>query len=573
MAKKRSYSDSFLKYGFVSIVSDGIEKPQCVLCMKVLSPESMKPSKLKRHLETKHTDCKDKDLLFFERKANCVKRSRMDSSGVFQQRNRASVEAAFVISLRIAKAKKPHIIAEQLILPCAKDINRILIGKEASEDIKNQVIDQMKSAGLFALQLDESTDVSSCAQLIAFVRNVHKGAFKDEFLCIVDLPSTTRGEDIFKIIDAFFRANDIKWEQLCGLCTDGAPAMLGHSSGFHAHVKKVSPDCTFMHCMIHGEALASKTLRPDLTEVLRQVIKLINTVKSSALNTCLFRRFCEQMDADQYNLYYTKVRWLSKGNVLKRVFTLRFELRDFFVQQKKEDLVKFLHEDVVSLAYLVDIFGRLNELNLSLQGQAKTIINFIDTLPAFQAKLELWERKMTKGQLGMFPTLNEFIEDTEDMRLDGDVKLKIINNLQSLCSEFTKYFPETTRDDLVFVRNPYLVPNSEVVNMFNGDVSTQEEFIALKNDSTAEDAFKEKSLPAYWSAMVDSYPRAASAAIRLLMPFPLTWLCEAGFSALLGIKNKARNKLIIEPDLRCALATTEPRIDELVTKMQHQPSH
>ena len=220
------------------------------------------------------------------------------------------------------------------------------------------------------------------------------------------------------------------------------------------------------------------------------------------------------MDADQYNLlYYTKVRWLSKGNVLKRVFTLRFELRDFFVQQKKEDLVKFLHEDVVSLAYLVDIFGRLNELNLSLQGQAKTIINFIDALSAFQAKLELWERKMTKGQLGMFPTLNEFIEDTEDMRLDGDVKLKIINNLQSLCSEFTKYFPETTRDDLVFVRNPYLVPNSEVVNMFNGDVSTQEEFIALKNDSTAEDAFKEKSLPAYWSAMVDLYPRAASAAI------------------------------------------------------------
>ena len=169
---------------FVSIVDQGIEKPQCVLCMKVLSPKSMKPLKLKRHLETKHTDCKDKDLLFFERKANCVKRPRMDSIGVFQQQNRAAVESAFVVSLRIAKTKKPHTIAEQLILPCAKDINRILIGKEAeskpnvlslsdntvqrrislmSEDIQNQVIDQMKSAGSFALQLDESTDISSCA--------------------------------------------------------------------------------------------------------------------------------------------------------------------------------------------------------------------------------------------------------------------------------------------------------------------------------------------------------------------------------------------------------------------------
>ena len=56
-----------------------------------------------------------------------------------------------------------------------------------SEDIKDQVIDEMKSAGSFYLQIDESTDVSSCAQLIAFVRYVLKGVFKDEFLFCIDL--------------------------------------------------------------------------------------------------------------------------------------------------------------------------------------------------------------------------------------------------------------------------------------------------------------------------------------------------------------------------------------------------
>ena len=147
-----------------------------------------------------------------------------------------------------------------------------------------------------------------------------------------------------------------------------------------------------------------------------------------------------------------------------------------------------------------------------MQGQDKTIVNFIDALSAFQAKLGLWEKKMTMGQMGMFPTLNEFIEDAEDMRLDDDVKSQIINNLLSLRSEFAKYFPDTTRDDLVFVRNPYLVSDTDVVNMFSGNDATQEEFIT-------------------------------------------------------------RNKLIVEPDLRCALSTTEPRIDKLVTKMQHQPSH
>ena len=99
--------------------------------------------------------------------------------------------------MRIAKAKKPHTIAEELMLPCAKDVNRILIGKEAerklnilslsdnkvqrrisqmSEDIKNQIIHPIKLPGSFALQLDETTDVSSCAQLIAFVSYIHNGA-------------------------------------------------------------------------------------------------------------------------------------------------------------------------------------------------------------------------------------------------------------------------------------------------------------------------------------------------------------------------------------------------------------
>ena len=64
---------------------------------------------------------------------------------------------------------------------------------------------------------------------------------------------------------------------------------------------------------------------------------------------------------------------------------------------------------------------------------------------------------MTMGQMGMFPTLNELIEDTEDMQLDNDVKSKLIHNLISLRSKFTKYSPDATRDDLVFVKNLYPV--------------------------------------------------------------------------------------------------------------------
>ena len=67
---------------------------------------------------------------------------------------------------------------------------------------------------------------------------------------------------------------------------------------------------------------------------------------------------------------------------------------------------------------------------------------------------------------------------------------------------------------------------SQTQTLLSGNEATQEEFIAVKNDSTAEDAFKEMSLLAYWSAMIASYSRVASPAIQLLMPFSSTWLCE-----------------------------------------------
>ena len=48
-APKRTYSDDYLKFGFTSIIIGEIKKPQCVLCLKVLSAESMKPFQLKGH--------------------------------------------------------------------------------------------------------------------------------------------------------------------------------------------------------------------------------------------------------------------------------------------------------------------------------------------------------------------------------------------------------------------------------------------------------------------------------------------------------------------------------------------
>lgn len=65
----RCYNEDYLKYGFIKCEkSFENDRPQCVICNNILANESLKPSKLKRHLETHHAELIDKPLEYFQRK-------------------------------------------------------------------------------------------------------------------------------------------------------------------------------------------------------------------------------------------------------------------------------------------------------------------------------------------------------------------------------------------------------------------------------------------------------------------------------------------------------------------------
>ena len=281
MAKLRKYSESYLKMGFTSVIDNGNEKLQCVLCYAVLSNEAMKPSKLKRHLLKKHPEYLGKNLSYFKTRKMSLKRQKLDSSGYFHQQSSACVEASFEVALQIAKQKKPHTIGETLIKPCALSMVKLILGEtsaqkiqqvslsndtikrrisQMSANVKQQVINEIKASLMFSLQLDESTDVASCSQLLVFVRYVHTEDVKEEFLYCKVLDSTITAQDVMDSISTFFETEGLQWEKLCGVCTDGAPAMLGAKSGFQTKVKLKSPQVRGVHCMIHRYALACKTL-------------------------------------------------------------------------------------------------------------------------------------------------------------------------------------------------------------------------------------------------------------------------------------------------------------------------
>ena len=121
-----------------------------------------------------------------------MKRQRLDQTGQSYQKSAGILHASYEVFLLIAKNTKAHTIAENLVLPAAKILVWNLIGEKEAEnlnfvslsndtvkrrihDMSNNISDEVTTAVRaskygFAMQLDESTDVTNCGQLLVYVR-------------------------------------------------------------------------------------------------------------------------------------------------------------------------------------------------------------------------------------------------------------------------------------------------------------------------------------------------------------------------------------------------------------------
>ncbi|CAG5051823.1 unnamed protein product [Parnassius apollo] len=179
-----------------------------------------------------------------------------------------------------------------------------------------------------------------------------------------------------------------------------------------------------------------------------------------------------------------KVRWLSKGNMLARLYELQEEVIIFLEFKEKHDLLTMFKDDTFQcmLAYLNDLFGALNELNLKIQGRNDTIISNYDYIQRFIAKLQLWNKKLSSENVISFSRLFEAIKNN---KLDANLKADIKTHLQALEDEFRRYYRDIDSESPIWhmTRNPY------VVDMLQLPEEVQEEFLEMKADSSMKDDF------------------------------------------------------------------------------------
>ena len=591
--RKRKYDKSFIQFGFTFQKCKGIDKPLCLICNELLAAESMKPSKLKRHLITKHISLANKPIKYFERlyeSSNNEKKSFEE----FMVVNEKYLLASYEVSYCIAKNKKPFTIGEDLVLPAAIKMVEILHGKKYGDDIRKiplsndtvsnrisdinkdqlvQLIKRIKESPKFSIQLDETTDITKLAQLLVYVRYVYKDGIEEELLFCRPMKDHTTGKDIYCKVDEFLKAEGFEWKNCCGICTDGAKAMTGKNIGFKSFFEAAHYDhITFTHCLIHREALAAKKLAPTLNDVLRDAVKIINFIKSHALNSRLFSNLCKDMDSNYTTLLlHAEIRWLSRGQSLRRLLLLKDEIETFLTERNCE-LAAFFQNDLwlSKLCYLADIFAKLNDLNLSLQGKNCDIFTSNDKMESFIKKINIWKSRAEKNSFEMFSSVDNFI--IEKNHCKTFIAKIIVDHLKALETQFRTYFISNIDfKKVAWVQKPFGIGLSEIDHL---PLKAQEEFAELSSDSNLKIQFPKKHLTEFWILARNEFPTIGDMALNVLMPFTTTYLCEISFSALTHIKSQYRSSLKnVEEALRPAVSNIQPRFNLLCNKKQAHPSH
>ncbi|XP_060881678.1 general transcription factor II-I repeat domain-containing protein 2B-like [Metopolophium dirhodum] len=547
VSKKRKISDESRvfqekwsnNYFFIQVK----EKAICLICQESIAV--MKEYNLKRHYGTKHAAKYDmiQGQLRIDKFALLMKNIQGQSSGLkkYHKDSEASVKASYIIAQKIAAKSKPFTdgefikecmeAASEILCPAQKQLfsklslSGVTVARRIEElgtDIESTLKERISKFIFYSLALDESIDLSDTAQLAIFVRGIDSNFnITEELAALFPMKGTTKSCDIFNALISTLNRFGIKLNNLSGVITDGAPSMVGKNEGLVALIKKEMSTCGALqlmqyHCIIHQENLCAKSV--GFQTIMKDVVKIVNFIRSRALNHREFKNFLSEIDAEQGDvIYFTDVR-------------KKFEqLND---TEWKNDF-----------AYLTDITLHLNELNLRLQRQNQLIHNLFDHIKAFENKLMLWEIQLKKNNTAHFPCMSKYnVTSTE----------KYAEAISDLKHQFKLRFSDFKANETYF--NLFSIPFSLPVE----DVpeNMQMEIIDLQNNKT--------------------YPNLRNNALRMMSLFGSTYTCEHIFSRMKIVKSKNRARLTdshLESSLRIASSQIQPNINKLVSEKQCQLSH
>lgn len=613
-SSKRKYEDDISVRNFNKeweeiylFTNHNTSKPACLICGFYAVP---KKYNIERHFTTNHSSFNARYPLGSSIRSDFIRSKKNELSGqqkLFSNKSQELTElvrTSYEISLVLAKNKKPYSDGETVIKPClqifskhcgdggklSKIVQDISLSRntvtrridDMAENVQEQIISGIQSCKYFSLALDESCDMTDSAQLSIFVRYINDQFQVTEELLGLRQLIKTRGEDLFEEIKSVVEKNNLDWSKLNSICTDGAPAMTGKNNGCVALIEKfLGRKLAKYHCIIHRQHLCAKDL--GMLSVLGIVVRCINKIRARALNRREFRNlFSDEVEEEGELLLQCTVRWLSNGKALERFWSLKSCVLEFLesIDELPADRESLINQSwLFDLAFLTDIMGHLNNLNLTLQGKNMMFNSLHGSVKGFMKKLQLFERHLNQNKLIHFTRMQELVESSDTV---PNFK-KFSDLIVTLQNSFQERFDDLENDtkNLEIFTNPFAIP-IEDIETYSPNI--QLEIIEIQNNTGLKNKYTDVTAnpnnPNYidfWKFVSKTdFPHLYELALQYTCRFGSTYVCEQAFSIMKIIKNKYRSSLTDDHLRRLILLATSqinPNIEDLVKKVQHQKSH
>uniref|UniRef100_A0A8P4KHA8 General transcription factor II-I repeat domain-containing protein 2A n=1 Tax=Dicentrarchus labrax TaxID=13489 RepID=A0A8P4KHA8_DICLA len=354
---------------------------------------------------------------------------------------------------------------------------------------------------------------------------------------------TTTRSDLFTEVNACLDKLGLKWDKLAGVTTDGCSNLTGKSVGLLKRMQdqetEMSPEqkVTFLHCIIHQEVFCKSVLK--MKHVFDVVTKIINFIRARALNHRQFVALLEENETEYGDIsYHTAIRWLILGKVLKSVWHLREEIREFCV--KKGNYIPQLSDAdwMADLGFAVDVTALMNEQNVKLQCKG------------------LFVHEMYSAVKAHLQTLKEATPSADHLH-------RYSSMLEGLHGEFSRRFQDFKRveSEMHMVSSPFMC------SVDNAPSDAQMELTDLQSDTLLAERFRSVSqLEFYSSLKEENFSHMRRHAQKILVLFGSTYVCEQTLSVMF---NKSRYRSSITDDhlsavLRISTSDNQPDFNALV---------
>lgn len=146
-------------------------------------------------------------------------------------------------------------------------------------------------------------------------------------------------------------------------------------------------------------------------------------------------------------------------------------------------------------------------------------------------KMELFKRRMRDGVADMFPNLTEFLHTS---------------NLSVAIVRGSHLSPHCTGRalQLILLRCEYRCMRCGIPSP-----PLQQVALLVRRGVNRNKTLMARGIFHFWHSLSHQYTELTAEAMRILLPFPTTYLCESSFSTLTAMKTKYRARLNVESNL------------------------